>query len=223
MELDSYFLFLQEQIKDIIIIRLYCLQLLFIPFKISKLQLGIFLIFLISNKNFDVAPFPLARSYLTSYGRMLADRVGGHRRGSPRYSYNEVSAGFMDGDGYPRLLEQRRYQIPEVKMIPSNLNRCRFEILEIINRLERAQLSVAYNVERWRRGWDRIVGRRRRVASWTYPDKDLSDAYVAVKNSPTEYKVQMRSPSLRLGHGQVDTSKSRLRERGAFVPIRGRR
>jgi hypothetical protein len=39
------------------------------------------------------------------------------------------------------LLEQRRYRIPEVKMIPSNLNRCRFEILEIINRLERAQLS----------------------------------------------------------------------------------
>ena len=32
---------------------------------------------------------------------MLAARVGGHRRGSPRYSYNAGSAGFVDGAGYP--------------------------------------------------------------------------------------------------------------------------
>jgi hypothetical protein len=34
---------------------------------------------------------------------------------------------------------------------------------------ESTALSVAYNVERWRRGWEGIVGRRRRVATWTYP------------------------------------------------------
>jgi hypothetical protein len=32
---------------------------------------------------------------------MLAARAGGHRRGSPRYSYNAVSAGLVDGAGYP--------------------------------------------------------------------------------------------------------------------------
>jgi hypothetical protein len=32
---------------------------------------------------------------------MLAARVGGHRRGSPRYSYNAGSAGLVDGAGYP--------------------------------------------------------------------------------------------------------------------------
>jgi hypothetical protein len=55
-------------------------------------------------------------------------------------------------------------------MIPSNLNRCRFEILEN-NKLTResTDLSVAYNLVRWRRGWEGIVGRRRRVATWTYP------------------------------------------------------
>jgi hypothetical protein len=58
------------------------------------------------------------------------------------------------------LLEQRRYRIPEVKMIPSNLNRCRFEILENNKQTrESTALSVAYNVERWRRGWEGIVGR----------------------------------------------------------------
>jgi hypothetical protein len=68
------------------------------------------------------------------------------------------------------LLERRRYRIPEVKMIPSNLNRCRFEILENNKQTrESTALSVAYNVERWRRGWEGIVGRRRRVATWTYP------------------------------------------------------
>jgi hypothetical protein len=55
-------------------------------------------------------------------------------------------------------------------MIPSNLNRCRFEILENNKQTrESTALSVAYNVERWRRGWEGIVGRRRRVATWTYP------------------------------------------------------
>jgi hypothetical protein len=68
------------------------------------------------------------------------------------------------------LLERRRYRIPEVKMIPSNLNRCRFEILENNKQTrESTALSVAYNVERWRRGWEGIVGRRRRVATGTYP------------------------------------------------------
>jgi hypothetical protein len=33
--------------------------------------------------------------------KMLAARVGGHRRGSPRYSYNAGSAGLVDGAGYP--------------------------------------------------------------------------------------------------------------------------
>ena len=32
---------------------------------------------------------------------MLAARVGGHRRGSPYYSYNAGSAGLVDGAGYP--------------------------------------------------------------------------------------------------------------------------
>jgi hypothetical protein len=32
---------------------------------------------------------------------MLDGRVGGHRRGSPRYSYNAGSAGLVDGAGYP--------------------------------------------------------------------------------------------------------------------------
>jgi hypothetical protein len=55
-------------------------------------------------------------------------------------------------------------------MIPSNLNRCRFEILENNKQTrESTVLSVAYNVERWRRGWEGIVGCRRRVATWTYP------------------------------------------------------
>ena len=71
------------------------------------------------------------------------------------------------------LLERRRYRIPEVKMIPSNLNRCRFEILENNKQTrESTALSVAYNVERWRRGREGIVGRRRRVATWTYPYSD---------------------------------------------------
>jgi hypothetical protein len=53
-------------------------------------------------------------------------------------------------------------------MIPSNLNRCRFEILENNKQTrESTALSVAYNVERWRRGWEGM-GRRRRVATWTY-------------------------------------------------------
>ncbi len=47
---------------------------------------------------------------------------------------------------------------------------CRFEILENNKQTrESTALSVAYNVERWRRGWEGIVGRRRRVATWTYP------------------------------------------------------
>jgi hypothetical protein len=55
-------------------------------------------------------------------------------------------------------------------MIPSNLNRCRFEILENNKQTRESRaFSVAYNVERWRRGWEGIVGRRRRVATWTYP------------------------------------------------------
>ena len=42
-------------------------------------------------------------------------------------------------------LEQRRYRIPEVKMIPSNLNRCRFKILENNKQTrESTALSVAY-------------------------------------------------------------------------------
>jgi hypothetical protein len=32
---------------------------------------------------------------------MRAVRAGGHRRGSPRYSYNADSAGLVDGTGYP--------------------------------------------------------------------------------------------------------------------------
>jgi hypothetical protein len=32
---------------------------------------------------------------------MLATRVKGHHRGSPRYSYNAGSAGLVDGAGYP--------------------------------------------------------------------------------------------------------------------------
>jgi hypothetical protein len=32
---------------------------------------------------------------------MFAVRVGGHRRGSPRSSYNAGSAGLVDGAGYP--------------------------------------------------------------------------------------------------------------------------
>jgi hypothetical protein len=40
-----------------------------------------------------------------------------------------------------RRLRVATWTYPEVKMIPSNLNSYRFEILEIINRLERAQLS----------------------------------------------------------------------------------
>jgi hypothetical protein len=32
---------------------------------------------------------------------MLAVRAGGHRRGSPGYSYNAGSAGLVDGAGYP--------------------------------------------------------------------------------------------------------------------------
>jgi hypothetical protein len=68
------------------------------------------------------------------------------------------------------LLERRRYRIPEVKMIPSNLNSCRFEILENNKQTrESTALSVPYIVERWRLGWEGIVGRRRRVATWTYP------------------------------------------------------
>jgi hypothetical protein len=54
-------------------------------------------------------------------------------------------------------------------MKPSNLNRCRFEILENNKQTrESTALSVAYNVERWRRGWEGIVGRCRRLATWTY-------------------------------------------------------
>jgi hypothetical protein len=68
------------------------------------------------------------------------------------------------------LLEQRQYRIPEVKMIPSNLNRCRLEILENNKQArESTALSVAYNIERCRWGWEGIVGRRLRVATWTYP------------------------------------------------------
>jgi hypothetical protein len=33
--------------------------------------------------------------------RMRIVRAGGHRRGSPRYSYNARSAGLVDGAGYP--------------------------------------------------------------------------------------------------------------------------
>ncbi len=56
-------------------------------------------------------------------------------------------------------------------MIPSNFNRCRFEILEIINRLEGAQLSQSRITSSVSVGAGKgIVGRRRRVASWTYPD-----------------------------------------------------
>jgi hypothetical protein len=55
-------------------------------------------------------------------------------------------------------------------MIPSNLNRCRLEISESNKQTrESTALSVAYNVERWHRGWEGIVGRRLRVATWTYP------------------------------------------------------
>ena len=32
---------------------------------------------------------------------MLDGRCGGHRRGSPRYSYNAGSAGLVNGTGYP--------------------------------------------------------------------------------------------------------------------------
>jgi predicted XRE-type DNA-binding protein len=51
-------------------------------------------------------------------------------------------------------------------MIPSNLNRCRFEILEIINRLERAQLSQSriassVGVGGGRGSWD-VVGASQR-------------------------------------------------------------
>jgi hypothetical protein len=68
------------------------------------------------------------------------------------------------------LLERRRYRIPEVKMITNNLNCCRFEILENNKQTrESTALSVAYNVERWRLGWEGIVGRRWRVVTWTYP------------------------------------------------------
>jgi hypothetical protein len=60
-------------------------------------------------------------------------------------------------------------------MIPGNLNRCRFEILENNKQTrESTALSVAYNVERWRRGWEGIVGRRRRVA--TGGDRGTSSA-----------------------------------------------
>ena len=55
-------------------------------------------------------------------------------------------------------------------MIPSNLNRCRLEILESNKQTrESTALSVAYNVERWHLGWEGIVGRRWRIATWTYP------------------------------------------------------
>jgi len=49
-------------------------------------------------------------------------------------------------------------------MIPSNLNRCRFEILENNKQTrESTALSVAYNVERWRRvGGDRGTSSARR-------------------------------------------------------------
>jgi len=40
---------------------------------------------------------------------------------------------------------------------------------------ESTALSVAYNVERWRQGWEGIVGRRRRVATWTYPYTQWSE------------------------------------------------
>ena len=51
-------------------------------------------------------------------------------------------------------------------MIPSNFNRCRFEILEIINRLEGAQLSQSRITSSVSVGGGKgIVGRRRRVAS----------------------------------------------------------
>jgi hypothetical protein len=47
-------------------------------------------------------------------------------------------------------------------MIPSNLNSCRFEIKKKNNKQTREStaLSVAYNIERCRRGWEGIVGRR---------------------------------------------------------------
>jgi hypothetical protein len=58
------------------------------------------------------------------------------------------------------------YRIPEVKMIPSNLNRCRFEILEIINRLERAHLfrsriASSVGVGGGRGSWDVVVASQR--------------------------------------------------------------
>jgi hypothetical protein len=65
-------------------------------------------------------------------------------------------------------------------MIPRNLNSCRFEILENNKQTrESTDLSVAYNVERWRRGWEGIVGRRRRVATWTYPYTRAAECRVA--------------------------------------------
>jgi hypothetical protein len=53
-----------------------------------------------------------------------------------------------------------------IPMIPSNLNRCRFEILEIINRLERAQVSQSriassVGVGGGRGSWD-VVGASQR-------------------------------------------------------------
>ena len=40
------------------------------------------------------------RKALNAVSRMLATRVGGHPRGSPRYSYNADSAGLVDGAHY---------------------------------------------------------------------------------------------------------------------------
>jgi hypothetical protein len=38
---------------------------------------------------------------LGAVSRLLAARVGGHRQGSPRYSYNAGSVGLVNGAGYP--------------------------------------------------------------------------------------------------------------------------
>ena len=79
------------------------------------------------------------------------------------------------------LLERRRYRIPEVKMIPSNLNRCRFEILENNKQTrESTALSVAYNVESvgvggGRGSWD-VVGASQRGRIRTIGSEGANEA-----------------------------------------------
>jgi hypothetical protein len=85
-------------------------------------------------------------------------------------------------------------------MIPSNLNCCRFEILENNKQTrESTALSVAYNVESWRRRWEGIVGRCRRVASWTYPDTLLFPQVRELQSPPLKVGELTESPLSRLG------------------------